>query len=76
MSKESEDRVWQDGETEKETHRVYQCPHCLTVYDERYGDQQMGIASGTSFTALPDSYECPMCEAPKAEFEAKEMLLN
>ncbi|GAB4015573.1 rubredoxin [Spirosoma koreense] len=47
---------------------VYQCPHCLTVYDEQYGDERLGISAGTPFKTLPAEYVCATCEAPKAEF--------
>ena len=30
-----------------------------------------GIAAGTAFDALPDSWVCPVCGAPKTEFERK-----
>ena len=49
-------------------HELYHCPHCLTVYDETYGDERAGIAPGLPFNGLPDTYLCPTCETPKAEF--------
>ncbi|HEY4336486.1 MAG TPA: rubredoxin, partial [Puia sp.] len=30
----------------------WQCPHCLTVYHEEYGDEGQGISPGTPFAAL------------------------
>jgi rubredoxin len=47
---------------------VHECPHCLTVYDEAFGDELNGIAPGVPFDELPDEYGCPTCEAPKADF--------
>jgi len=47
---------------------VYQCKHCLTVYDETFGEPANGIPPGTSFAALPASYCCPLCEAEKSDF--------
>ena len=47
---------------------VYQCRHCLTVYDESIGDPVDGINAGTLFTELPQHYCCSLCEAPKDEF--------
>lgn len=78
MNKKAKDRVWQneEGREEKEIHNVYQCTQCLSIYDERYGDQEFGIAPDTPFYELPESYYCPLCEAPKKEFEAKEMILS
>lgn len=49
---------------------IYQCKHCFTVYDEQYGDSINDIAPGTPFSQLPDTYQCPVCESEKAEFEA------
>ena len=47
---------------------VYQCRHCLTIYDEDYGDETAAIPSGVSFAALPATYVCSLCEAPKTDF--------
>jgi rubredoxin len=55
---------------------VYQCRHCYTVYDPEVGDALQNIAGCTGFEALPDSYCCPLCEAPKeafAEIDEKEL---
>lgn len=51
---------------------VYQCLHCLTVYDETEGDPSAQVPVGTSFTELPDSYYCSLCEAPKNELRPTE----
>ena len=47
---------------------VHQCPDCLTVYDERFGDTIVGIAPGTAFNDLPENYSCQLCEQSKNEF--------
>lgn len=47
---------------------AFQCPDCLTVYDSRYGDASAGIAPGTPFEQVADSYCCPVCETPKSHF--------
>ncbi|WP_019990604.1 rubredoxin [Rudanella lutea] len=49
---------------------LYECPHCLTVYDEQYGDCLNGIAPGVSFANLPAEYACPTCDAPRSEFRS------
>ena len=49
---------------------VYQCSQCLSVYDEATGDEPAGVPAGTLFEALPASYGCPLCEAPKKDFTA------
>ena len=47
--------------------QIYQCKHCLTIYDEEYGDDLNNIAAGTQFTVI-DHYLCPTCNAPKEDF--------
>lgn len=50
-----------------DTKQVYQCIHCLSIYDEAYGDDLKNIPAGTDFNAL-DVYDCPVCSAPKQDF--------
>ncbi|GAA0878155.1 hypothetical protein GCM10009119_11230 [Algoriphagus jejuensis] len=50
---------------------VYQCTDCMTVYDSAYGEPAQGIEPDTPFKSLPDSYQCPLCEAPKTSFAKK-----
>lgn len=47
---------------------VYQCRHCLTAYDQVYGDATAGIPAGVPFEDLPETYECSLCESPKSDF--------
>jgi rubredoxin len=47
---------------------AYQCKNCLTVYDDTFGDEENGIAPGTAFIDLPETYRCPLCESPRQEF--------
>jgi rubredoxin len=56
----------QRGEQEMEK---YVCTICDYVYDPTKGDPDNGIAPGTSFEDLPDDWVCPLCGAPKSEFE-------
>lgn len=48
--------------------KIYQCPHCLTVYDETVGDPEQAVAAGTRYAALPNNYVCPVCSAGHSEF--------
>jgi rubredoxin len=50
---------------------LYQCKHCLTVYDKTYGDEPNGISAGTLFADI-STYNCPVCEADKSNFELVE----
>jgi flavin reductase (DIM6/NTAB) family NADH-FMN oxidoreductase RutF/rubredoxin len=50
----------------------YKCKICGYVYDPAKGDPDGGIKPGTSFEELPDTWTCPICNAPKSEFEKEE----
>ncbi len=47
---------------------TYICDICGYVYRPDDGDQSAGIPPDTSFTDLPDSYRCPVCNAGKDYF--------
>jgi rubredoxin len=47
----------------------YQCQICGHIYDPAEGDPTQGIAPGTSFEALPETWVCPECGSPKSTFE-------
>ena len=47
----------------------YVCSVCGYVYDPANGDPDNGIAPGTKFEDLPDSWTCPVCGADKSKFE-------
>lgn len=48
--------------------KKYTCSLCGYVYDEAAGDPDNGIAPGTKFADLPDTWVCPLCGASKADF--------
>jgi rubredoxin len=50
----------------------YVCTICGYVYDPAQGDPDSGVPAGTKFEDLPDDWECPVCGAPKADFEKEE----
>jgi flavin reductase (DIM6/NTAB) family NADH-FMN oxidoreductase RutF/rubredoxin len=50
----------------------YKCKICGYIYDPAKGDPDGGIGPGTSFEELPDTWTCPVCNAPKSEFEKEE----
>ena len=56
----------QASQTQAETHYVYQCQNCLSIYDKTYGDGA-GVAAGVDFEILTD-YTCPTCESSKDTF--------
>ncbi len=52
--------------------KKYVCDVCGYVYDPAVGDPDNGIAPGTAFEALPDTWVCPECGASKADFSVQE----
>lgn len=46
----------------------FMCSDCDYEYDPAVGDPSQGIAPGTPFEDLPDTWTCPECDAPKSEF--------
>ena len=46
----------------------YVCNVCGYVYAPEVGDPDNGIAPGTPFDPLPDSWVCPECGVGKDEF--------
>ena len=50
----------------------WRCTVCGYVYDEERGDPENDIDPGTEFEELPDDWVCPLCGAPKAQFEKVE----
>jgi len=45
------------------------CTACGYVYDPEVGDPDSGVAPGTSFEAIPDTWVCPLCGVGKDLFE-------
>ena len=54
----------------------FQCRHCLTLYEEQYGDPDQAIAPGTPFGRLGEDYVCSVCGGPKADFGASVVTLG
>lgn len=46
------------------------CDQCGYVYNPEDGDLDTQTLPGTLFHDLPDSWVCPVCQAPKEEFSA------
>jgi len=46
----------------------YECSICGYVYDPAAGDPDNGVAAGTKFEDIPEDWVCPVCGAPKSEF--------
>ena len=48
--------------------KKYVCP-CGYVYDEAKGDPDNGVAAGTTWENVPDTWDCPVCGLGKDAFE-------
>lgn len=57
-----------ESEVSEKKKEVYQCAHCLSIYDPAFGDPFHAVVAGIPFADLPDNYSCSLCEAPKADF--------
>ncbi len=53
--------------------RVWQCALCAFVYDEALGLPDEGIAAGTPWEEVPDTWYCPDCSASKSEFQMAQL---
>jgi rubredoxin len=47
----------------------YRCTVCGYIYDPAIGDATQGIAPGSAFEDLPDTWLCPECGVGKDMFE-------
>lgn len=45
-----------------------ECKICWYVYDPAVGDDYWQITPGTPFSALPEHWSCPVCDASKDGF--------
>lgn len=46
----------------------YECRACGYDYEPLKGDDRGKISAGVPFEALPASWKCPVCGAPKTQF--------
>lgn len=49
--------------------KKYVCQACGWVYDPEIGDPDGGIAPGTAFEDIPDTWVCPLCGVDKSMFD-------
>ena len=49
--------------------KKYVCTVCGYVYDEAVGDPDNGVAPGTKWEDVPDTWVCPLCSVGKDQFE-------
>lgn len=48
------------------------CNVCGYIYDEAQGDPDHGIAPGTRWEDVPDTWTCPDCGVSKRDFDMAE----
>jgi flavin reductase (DIM6/NTAB) family NADH-FMN oxidoreductase RutF/rubredoxin len=60
-----------EGKKEEEKMSKYVCRVCGYVYDPKKGDPDNGVEPGTKFEDLPNDWVCPVCGAPKDQFDAE-----
>lgn len=48
---------------------VFQCRTCGFIYEEEYGAPDEGLAPGTRWSEVPESWICPSCGTRKADFD-------
>lgn len=53
--------------------KTYQCAICGFIYDEAAGLPEDGIAPGTKWADVPESWECPECGVAKIDFDMVEI---
>jgi rubredoxin len=53
--------------------KTYICVICGFVYDEAAGRPEDGIAPGTQWVDVPESWACPDCDVHKVDFEMVEI---
>ena len=46
----------------------YVCDSCGYVYDPAEGDPDNGVAPGTAWESVPESWVCPLCGVGKEHF--------
>ncbi|WP_233264114.1 rubredoxin [Lysobacter panacisoli] len=51
------------------TYRTWMCVVCGFIYDEALGLPEEGIAPGTRWEDVPDTWTCPDCGVTKDDFE-------
>jgi len=49
--------------------KTYMCLICGFIYDEAAGLPDEGIAAGTRWEDVPETWTCPDCGVSKADFE-------
>ena len=54
-------------------YKTYMCIICGWVYEEEKGCPEEGLAPGTRWEDIPDTWVCPDCGSSKEDFELVEL---
>ena len=54
--------------------RRWECQICGFVYDESEGLPGHGLAPGTRWEEIPETWTCSDCGTPKSQFEMVELV--
>ena len=54
-------------------YKTWMCVICGFIYDEAEGLPEDGLDPGTRWKDIPDSWQCPDCDATKIDFEMIEI---
>ncbi|WP_024867675.1 rubredoxin [Pseudoxanthomonas suwonensis] len=57
------------SDTDTAPYRSWMCVVCGFIYHEAEGLPEEGIAPGTRWEDIPDTWTCPDCGATKEDFE-------
>ena len=57
----------------KKNYKEFMCMICGWVYSEEKGCPEEGIAPGTTWESISESWECPDCGMKKKHFEMIEI---
>ena len=71
LNNPNEDQNKLKTQKEEGNMKKYICQVCGYVYDPADGDEDNGIAPGTSFEDLPEDWVCPLCGVGKDQFEVE-----
>ena len=55
--------------TDLNAFKTYMCLICGYIYDEAAGVPDEGIAPGTRWEDVPDTWICPDCAGAKSDFD-------
>lgn len=68
MKGSGDDRAERAGEGRPTDDQRRECRICWYVYDPTKGDALNQVEANTPFTALPEDWHCPQCDADRSMF--------